>query len=214
MKNLDQVTDDFCCMLDENKSEYQSLLASGTWSAKDEAESIYDADQHDFTIEQLEESIARLFKHFESESNPSQVANMNEAIFNYLTENTQYATEHIDHTMTAESFASLMWDYYVESLFLQERSDRFIKDIFLACCKSYFAGEHNTEYFRADIWYKDNSGSEFKFFTSQKEAVEYCQTWAEPSQTYTVSQFFGVSCNMFGWSHSQECNQIISEVKS
>ena len=58
---LDQVTDDICCMLDDNKSEYQTLIASGKWTARDEAESIYDADEHDFTIDQLEESIARLF---------------------------------------------------------------------------------------------------------------------------------------------------------
>jgi hypothetical protein len=63
--NLDQVTDTISCMLSDNKSEYQSLIASGKWSARDEAESIYDADEHDFTIEQLEESIQRMFNEFE-----------------------------------------------------------------------------------------------------------------------------------------------------
>jgi hypothetical protein len=58
---LDQITDNVSCMISNNKSEYQSLISSGEWTARDEAESIYDADEHDFTIEQLEESIARLF---------------------------------------------------------------------------------------------------------------------------------------------------------
>jgi len=63
--NLDQVTDSISCMISDNKRLYQTLIASGKWTARDEAETIYHADEHDFTIEQLEESIQRMFNEFE-----------------------------------------------------------------------------------------------------------------------------------------------------
>jgi len=94
--NLDQVTDTISCMISDNKSEYQTLIASGKWTARDEAESIYDADEHDFTIEQLEESIQRMFNEFEPQKPTLTIRQYIDYTLPYFTTDADNAIDYAD----------------------------------------------------------------------------------------------------------------------
>jgi hypothetical protein len=121
----------------------------------------------------------------------AQIANMNDAVFSYLKDNVQYATDFISEIVDSEQFAKMMWSYYNDECYSSDSDVVFDQQLFHNCASNYFDNV-SYEFYRVD---QKGNESICRFFENLPDAKNFAKN------NSIIQKYQGLAPNTFGWHH-------------